>query len=75
MEAINWVGKEQNSGRVGRGSAGVPVCETRWIVPARPYQAPKGSRERMENTVLMIAAVAAIVIVYAGMIIAEMGAL
>ena len=47
-----WVGKN-NDGRVGRSKASTPICETRWIVPVRPYQAPKGSWEQIENTILM----------------------
>jgi hypothetical protein len=54
-----WVGKE-NTGRVGRSSASAPVCETRWIVPTKPYQAPKGSWEAAENAMLMGIGVVAI---------------
>jgi hypothetical protein len=39
------------------------VCasETRWIVPVKPYEAPRGSQERFENALLMGVAVAAII--------------
>lgn len=53
-----WVGK--TSDRVGRGGSNPPACETRWIVPVRPYEAPKGSWERAENAILMGVAVAAL---------------
>lgn len=72
--AINWVGKQGTEGRVGRGCGSAPVCETRWIVPVRPYQAPKGSWERIENAVLMGAGVAAVIIAYVCLIAAELGA-
>lgn len=52
-----WVGKE--SDRVGRGSNLVDLSETRWIVPVKPYEAPKGSIERAENMILMGAGIAA----------------
>ena len=52
-----WVGKEVD--RVGRGGSMVDLSETRWIVPARPYQAPKGSIEKAENMILMGAGIAA----------------
>ena len=58
MSNINWVGKTGNQDRVGRGSM-VDMSETRWIVPVRPYQAPKGSIERAENMILMGAGIAA----------------
>lgn len=61
MSGINWVGKTGNQGRVGRGGSMVSMSETRWIVPTRPYQAPKGSREAAENAILMGAGVAAII--------------
>ena len=63
---MHWVGKE-NTGRVGRSTASAPVCETRWIVPQRPYQAPKGSWEAAENAILM--GVGAAVIVFGFFII------
>ena len=63
-----WVGK-QDDGRIGRGKATAPVCETRWIVPVRPYQAPKGSWERVENMILMGAGIAALIF---GMIVIGM---
>ena len=37
----------------------VDMSETRWIVPVRPYQAPKGSIEKAENMILMGAGIAA----------------
>ena len=52
-----WVGKEVD--RVGRGSSMVSMSETCWIVPIRPYQAPKGSIEKAENMILMGAGIAA----------------
>ena len=75
MAGINWVGKDQNEGRVGRGSASVPVCETRWIVPVKPYQAPKGSEERVQKIVLIGFCVAVIIVSYACLIIGELGAM
>ena len=48
-----WVGKENTPDRVGRSTAKAPACETRWIVPSKPYQAPKGSWERVENAMLI----------------------
>lgn len=48
---MHWAG--QPSGRVGRGTCTPPPCETRWIVPVRPYTAPKGSIEQAENLILM----------------------
>lgn len=59
MSNINWVGKTGNQDRVGRGSSMVDMSETRWIVPVRPYQAPKGSIEKAENMILMGAGIAA----------------
>lgn len=55
---MHWAG--QPSGRVCRGSAVVNLSETRWLVPVRPYVAPKGSRERAENMILMGVGVAAV---------------
>ncbi len=60
-----WVGKDSNEGRVGRGGSVVNMSETRWIVPVRPYQAPKGSIEKAENMILMGAGVFAIVFGFA----------
>ena len=62
-----WVGKEVD--RVGRGGSMVSMSETRWIVPIRPYQAPKGSIEKAENMILMGAGVAAIIFGFAIMIL------
>lgn len=62
-----WVGKETD--RVGRGSKLVSLSETRWIVPVRPYQAPKGSIEKAENMILMGAAVIAIIFAFTFMIL------
>lgn len=56
-----WVGKESNQGRIGRSAASAPICETRWIVPVRPYQAPKGSIEKAENMILMGIGIIAII--------------
>ena len=43
------------------------VCasETRWIVPVKPYEAPRGSFERFENTMLIGVAIAAIMFGFA----------
>jgi hypothetical protein len=65
-----WVGK--TSDRVGRGGSNPPPCETRWIVPVRPYQAPRGSWERAENAILMGVAVAVIVFSFACIIVASL---
>lgn len=62
-----WVGKETD--RVGRGSKLVSMSETRWIVPVRPYEAPKGSIEKAENMILMGAAVIAIIFAFGFMIL------
>lgn len=51
--AINWVGKDKSSDRVGRGSSMVDLSEKRWLVPVRPYQPPKGSREELEISILI----------------------
>jgi len=59
VSGINWVGKTGDQGRVGRGGSVVDLSETRWLVPVRPYQAPKGSIERAENMILMGAGIAA----------------
>ena len=67
---MHWVGKEVD--RVGRGGSGVPACETRWIVPARPYQAPKGSMEKVENMILMGVGIAAILFSFAMLIASAM---
>lgn len=56
---MHWVGK--TSDRVGRGGASVPPCETRWIVPDKPYEAPRGSWERVERAILMGVGVAALI--------------
>lgn len=69
MSGINWVGKTGDQGRVGRGGSVVDLSETRWLVPVRPYQAPKGSIERAENMILMGIAVAAIIFTFALMIL------
>ena len=62
-----WVGKE--SDRVGRGSNLVDLSETRWIVPVKPYEAPKGSMESVENAILMGAAVIAIIFAFTSLIL------
>ena len=56
---MHWVGKK--SDRVERGGSMVSASETRWIVPVKPYEAPRGSQERFENALLMGVAVAAII--------------
>ena len=38
----------------------VSASETRWIVPVKPYEPPRGSKERFENALLMGVAGAAI---------------
>ena len=53
---MHWAGTP--SGRVGRGTSNIPACETRWIVPVKPYQAPRGSREQFENILLVSVGVA-----------------
>lgn len=63
-----WVGKTTD--RVGRGGSSVPPCETRWIVPVKPYEPPRGSWERAENAILMGAGVAALVFAWAVIIAA-----
>ena len=68
--AIRWAGEP--SGRVGRGTSTVPACETRFIVPVRPYQAPKGSVERAENMILMGAGALALVFGFAIMVLSAM---
>ncbi len=62
-----WVGK--TSDRVVRGSSLVDLSETRWIVPVRPYQAPKGSVEKAENMILMGAGIFAIVFAFTFMVL------
>ena len=64
-----WVGKDSNEGRVGRGNGVVNLSETRWIVPVRPYQAPKGSIEKAENMILMGAGIFAIIFTFTFMIL------
>lgn len=65
MSAIRWVGKQNMPDRVGRSTTSAPVCETRWIVPVKPYEAPRGSFERFENTMLIGVAIAAIMFGFA----------
>lgn len=67
---MHWAGEP--SGRVGRGGSVVNMSETRWIVPVRPYQAPRGSWERAENAILMGVAVAAIIFGFAIVIMSAM---
>ena len=64
-----WVGKDSNEGRVGRDNGVVNLSETRWIVPVRPYQAPKGSIEKAENMILMGAGIFAIIFTFTFMIL------
>ena len=70
--AVKWVGKTEEQSRVGRSTSAAPICETRWIVPVRPYQAPKGSWERAENAMLMGIGVVSIVFGFAIMIMSAM---
>lgn len=65
--AIHWAGEP--SGRVGRSTSTVPACETRFIVPVRPYQAPKGSMEKAENMILMGVGAFAVVFGFAIMVL------
>ena len=67
---MHWAGTP--SGRVGRGTSAAPVCETRWIVPAKPYQAPRGSFEQFQNILLISVGVAAVLF---GMFIMTVGAM
>lgn len=67
---MHWAG--QPSGRVGRGSAVVNLSETRWLVPVRPYVAPKGSMERAENMILMGVGVAAVLFGFVFIILSAM---
>ncbi len=67
---MHWAGTP--SGRVSRGTSAAPVCETRWIVPVKPYQAPRGSMEQFENTLLIAVGVAAVLF---GMFILTVGAM
>lgn len=60
---MHWAGEP--SGRVGRGGSVVNMSETRWLVPVRPYVAPKGSMERAENMILMGVGVAAVLFGFA----------
>lgn len=62
-----WVGKDGD--RVGRGSNLVNLSETRWIVPAKPYEAPRGSMERAENMILMGAGIVSIIFTFALLIL------
>jgi hypothetical protein len=65
-----WVGK--TSDRVGRGGSNPPPCETRWIVPVRPYEAPRGSMEKLENAILMAIGVVSIVFTFAILVMASL---
>ena len=67
---MHWAGTP--SGRVGRGTSAAPVCETRWIVPTTPYQAPSGSFEQFQNFLLVSVGVAAVLF---GMFILTVGAM
>lgn len=67
---MHWVGK--TSDRVGRGGSNPPACETRWIAPVRPYEAPKGSWERVENAILMGTGVVVVLFVFGLMIAASL---
>lgn len=55
----------QSSGRITRGTCTPPPCETRWLVPVKPYTAPKGSWEQAENMILLGVGVAAIIFGFA----------
>ncbi len=65
-----WVGKTND--RVGRGSSVVDMSETRWIVPTKPYQAPRGSWERTENAILMGVGVATVLFGFFIIIVASL---
>ena len=67
---MHWAGTP--SGRVGHGTSAAPVCETRWIVPVKPYQAPSGSFEQFQNILLISVGVAAVLF---GMFILTVGAM
>ena len=67
---MHWAGTP--SGRVGRCTSAAPVCETRWIVPAKPYQTPSGSFEQFQNILLISVGVAAVLF---GMFILTVGAM
>lgn len=67
---MHWAGEP--SGRVGRGGSVVNMSETRWIVPVKPYTAPKGSVERAENAILMGVAAAVIIFGFAIIIMSAM---
>lgn len=67
---MHWAGEP--SGRVGRGGSVVSMSETRWIVPVKPYVAPKGSIERAENTILMGVGVAATLFGFAFIILSAL---
>lgn len=67
-----WVGKENTPDRVGRSTASAPICETRWIVPSKPYQAPKGSFEKAQNAILMGVGVVSILFAWAVVIMGAM---
>lgn len=60
------------SNRIHRQGNTRPACESRWIVPAKPYNPPKHSMERVENLILMGAGVVAVVCTMAVMIASEM---
>jgi hypothetical protein len=65
-----WIGKR--SDRVGRGGSNAPACETRWIVPVKPYEAPRGSWERVENALLLGVGVAAVIFGFVLIIMASL---
>ena len=67
---MHWAGEP--SGRVGRGGSVVSMSETRWIVPVKPYVAPKGSIERAENAILMCVGVAATLFGFAFIILSAL---
>lgn len=67
-----WVGKDNTADRVGRSTAKAPACETRWIVPSKPYQAPKGSFERVQNAILMGVGVAVLLFAWVVIIMGAM---
>lgn len=60
---MHWAG--QPSGRVTRGSNVINLSETRWIVPVKPYTAPKGSWEQAENAILLGVGIATIIFGFA----------
>ena len=65
-----WVGK--TSDRVGRGGNIINMSETRWIVPVKPYEAPRGSWERAEKAIIMGIGIAAVLFGFSVMILGSL---